>query len=59
MHEDIKKKAKIMCNENPLEEEKNAFVLIEKMKDANNHYSKEIERILCRKETHPDVKFSL
>ena len=58
MHEHVKKKAKITCNENPTEEGKNVFILIEEMKDLNNHSSKEMERIMSRKEAHPDIKFS-
>ena len=40
MHEDIKNKAKMTCNESPIEDKKDVFVSIRKMKDLNDRSSK-------------------
>ena len=59
IHEDIKNKAKTTCNESPIEDEKHAFIWIEKMKDLNDRSSKEIVKIMARKDVPSDVKFSM
>ena len=59
MHEDIKNKAKITCNESPIEDEKNVFINVRKMKGLKDHSSKEILKTMARKDIPSDVKFSM